>query len=285
MRRIGILLILIILLTAAFLPFLPGTYDPLCIPVSTAIQLFSGISLVTLIPAAFWLVHTFRNQKDLSDPLVAEKTIRYIRFYFWTLFPVLLIVAVFTTFGLSKLLCSSMIASVILVSGFLFKGIKRLTSNRIPPVCVPSMIFLSPLVLLIMQFLLAEPLTDWSRSRAIDNSHEMIEAIQTYQTRHGKYPATLNAVWKDYYPGITGIEKYHYTYCDSTYQIYFEQPRFLFDNFGIREFVVYSPDDHLMMISHESWHLLLEPDQLKRTQGWYASHPAGKDHWTVFWFD
>jgi len=248
------------MLAGTILPFLPGVYDPMNIPISTALQLFSVVSLVTLIPASFWFAHTIRNQKNLSDPFVEEKAIRYIRFYIWTVIPVILLVALFTAFGLSKLLGSSLIAGVILLSVFLLRGLTKMVSNRMPPVCVPTMLIFLPIVLLVMLFIIDTPLTDRSRSRAIDNSYELIEAIEAYKIRHGRYPTNLNAVWNDYSPGVTGIEKYYYSWIDSIYHIYFEQPRFLFDNFGTREFVVYSPGDQHLMISHVSWHLLLEPD-------------------------
>jgi hypothetical protein len=72
---------------------------------------------------------------------------------------------------------------------------------------------------------------------------------------------------------------------DSIYNLYFEQPKFLFDQFGTRELVVYNPKDTHLMLSHTSWHMLLEPHQLRLTQGWYASYDTGIPHWKYFWFD
>lgn len=150
---------------------------------------------------------------------------------------------------------------------------------------MPIGLALLPVVLLAFQLIIDQPLTKWSRTRAIQNSGEIVDEIKRYKTTYGKYPLSLNAIWKDYETGIIGIEKYHYTYDDSTYNLYFEQPRFLFDQFGTREFVVYNPKDNHLMLSHSSWHMLLGPQQSRRTQGWYSSHETGIPHWKYFCFD
>ena len=73
-----------------------------------------------------------------------------------------------------------------------------------------------------------------------------------------KFPSTLNALWKDHKTGIGGIEKYHYSHHDTTYNLFFEQPKFMLDQIGTRE---------------------------RTTQGWYASFETGIPHWKYFWFD
>jgi hypothetical protein len=69
------------------------------------------------------------------------------------------------------------------------------------------------------------------------------------------------------------------------YHLFFEQPRFLFDNIGTREFVVYNKLDERFMISHASWILLMTPQELETSQGWYAVRDAPSPHWRYFWFD
>jgi hypothetical protein len=144
---------------------------------------------------------------------------------------------------------------------------------------------LLPVSLIILQLLITRPLTDWSRSTAIQNSTALIEEIEIYKSKHGKYPITLNAINKDYKTGINSIEKYHYTYDNTSYNIYFEQTRFFFHKFGTRELVVYNPADNHLMVSHVVWHMLFEPGQLRNNQGWYASSDTGIQHWKSFYFD
>jgi hypothetical protein len=57
--------------------------------------------------------------------------------------------------------------------------------------------------------MLAAPLTEWSRNHAIANSREFISDIEQYRAQYGRYPTSLLAQWKDYYPGVVGVEKYH----------------------------------------------------------------------------
>jgi len=123
------------------------------------------------------------------------------------------------------------------------------------------------------------------RNYAIANSAEIINDIEEYHAMHGRYPNSLQAVWKDYYPSVVGIEKFHYAPDGDAYNLFFEQPRFLFDNVGTREFVVYNKLDEHAMISHTAWILILTPEELETAQGWYAVHDAPSPHWKYFWFD
>jgi hypothetical protein len=149
----------------------------------------------------------------------------------------------------------------------------------------PLYLIFIPLIVLVAQILLTRPATEFSRNHVIANSAEMIEDIEQYHLTHGKYPEALLAVWKDYYPDIVGIEKFHYVPHEGAYNLYFEQPRLFFDIFGTREFVVYNPSDEHLMLSHTSWFMLLPPDELEETQGWYEVNDASSPHWKYFWFD
>ena len=149
----------------------------------------------------------------------------------------------------------------------------------------PLYLIFMPVALLLIQIALASPATEFSRNRAITNSHEFIRDIEAYRGTYGHYPVSLAAMWKDYYPDIVGIEKYHYSPFGESYNLFFEQPRFLLDNIGTREWVVYNPHDEHRMYSHTAWFLLLTPEELERSQGWYAVHDASAPHWKYFWFD
>lgn len=117
------------------------------------------------------------------------------------------------------------------------------------------------------------------------NSAEFIRDIEAYHDAYGHYPVSLAAMWKDYDPNVVGIEKYHYSPHGDTYNLFFEQPRFFFDNIGTREWVVYNPQDEHRMYSHTAWLLQLSPEELERSQGWYAVHTGSRPHWKYFWFD
>lgn len=119
----------------------------------------------------------------------------------------------------------------------------------------------------------------------MQNAQEIITELENHRGRHGKYPDAVEGEWPDYQTGIAGIEKYQYARDGDTYNLFFEQPRFFFDQFGTREFVAYNPADSHLLVAHASVHIFSDPQQVRRSQGWYTSFPAGVDHWKVFWFD
>lgn len=280
-----IILIFILLLAIIIFPFLPGEYDALSFPLSTSVQIFSGIGLLTCIPAALWFYHAIKHKKDVQNSAVLKKHKLYIKIYIWTSCFALSIVALFTMLGLSRLLGIFLFISLVFFIWFVLKKISHSNTSVFPSFYIPLRLTMLPVLLLVFQFLVDKPLTNKSRTKAINSSRELIDEIDRYKLKYGKYPLTLNAISKDYKTGVTGIEKYYYTYDDTTYNIYFEQPRFFFDQFGTREFVVYNPKDNHLMLSHASWHMLLEPGQFRQRQGWYTSFDTGIPHWRYFWFD
>lgn len=163
------------------------------------------------------------------------------------------------------------------------KSLKTAEVEGINP--APMYLIVIPLAMLIFQVMFAAPLTEFSRNRAIANSNEFIRDIEAYHDEYGYYPISLQAMWKDYYPDVVGVEKFHYSQFGESYNLFFEQPRFLFDNVGTREWVVYNPKDEHRMFSHTAWFLLLTSEELERSQGWYEVRDTSIPHWKYFWFD
>lgn len=116
------------------------------------------------------------------------------------------------------------------------------------------------------------------------NAAELIARIEAYYDRHAQYPASLQAQYGDYDPNRVGIDRYHYMRRGGSYNLAFEQPRFLLDDIGTREWVVYNPRGEHRVYSHTSW-LLLPSAAAEPIQGWYASGDAGRAHWKYFLFD
>jgi hypothetical protein len=197
----------------------------------------------------------------------------------------LLLATVITAFALSFLLGLFSFIALIVVTRTMHKKISDSKSRLLYSYCLPSSLGLLPVLPFVLLLIFDKPITNWSRNKAIQNSYELIDEIEGYRDRKGSYPLTLNAINKDYSTGISGIEKYYYTYDNTTYNVYFEQPRFFTYEFGTREFVVYNPDDRHLMMSHVAWHMLLEPYQIRNAQGWYESIETGIPHWKSFLFD
>ncbi|MEZ4826643.1 MAG: hypothetical protein R3C61_10180 [Bacteroidia bacterium] len=142
-----------------------------------------------------------------------------------------------------------------------------------------------PVGLMLAQLILSGPVTRFSRNHAMKNAAGYIKDLDAYHNRYRRYPAGLQAMYKDYHPEVTGVEKYYYQPHGDFYNLSFEQPRFLLDNIGTREWLVYNPGDENRAYSHTSWFLLLTPEQLEQSQGWYDSANAGQKHWKYFLFD
>jgi hypothetical protein len=163
------------------------------------------------------------------------------------------------------------------------KLLKKAEAENINP--APLYLIFIPIALLLFQVLLAGPVTEFSRNYAITKSAELINEIERHHAVHGRYPSSLLAVNKDYSPSVVGIEKFHYAPNGEAYNLFFEQPTFLFDNLGTREFVMYNKLDEHIMPSHAAWLLEWSLEELAARQGWYAVHDASSPHWKYFWFD
>jgi hypothetical protein len=162
------------------------------------------------------------------------------------------------------------------------KRLKRAECSGFHP--APVYLVCLPMLALAAQLALVAPMTRASRDRAIANASAFIDDIEQYHARHGRYPASLQAQNRDYYPDVVGVERYIYVPQGDSYNLSFEQPRFLLDRFGTREWVVYNPRDEHRVYSHTAW-LLPPPEVAEPSQGWYASGETGYAHWMYFLFD
>lgn len=145
---------------------------------------------------------------------------------------------------------------------------------------LPLYLMIVPSIALFAQLILTMPLTERSRNIAIKNSERMIREIEAYHAENGHYPVSLFGVWPDYSPGIVGIPQYYYEQNGEAYNLTFEQPRFLLDDIGTREFVMYNPRDEHALTSHAAWRLTQHD-----LRGWYDVRDTGTPHWKSFLFD
>jgi hypothetical protein len=286
-HSVRIAAIIIVTVLIMVYPFLPGQYDVLALPLSMIGQLLGTVGLLLVPIGGLWLVYELRKRVRRNRNLPAPNREFSFALISLTVASILVIlISLFATFGIG--ISFGVLTFVVylfavsrLISGL--KLMKKGETENINP--TPFYLILIPSVILLFQLTLAAPLTEFSRNRAIAKSNEFIGDIEAYHDEYGHYPVSLVAMWKDYYPDVVGVEKYHYLPYGQSYNLFFEQPRFLLDNFGTREWVVYNPDDEQRMYSHTAWFLLLTPEELERSQGWYAVHETSSLHWKYFWFD
>jgi hypothetical protein len=268
-----IISILAFLLLCILYPFLPGKYDGLAMPISIMVQLFGAAGLHLSIVGLLWL-------------LVPKIRFILINISLYAGTFVMLILALF------GMLIAGKIFGILTITLWVFiliqlktklKQLKATDHGKI--IALPLYLISLPVLVLIFQLILRNPVTQWSRNRAIENADEFIGQLENFHSNYGRYPLTLQAMYQDYFPEITGIERYYYLPNGDSYNISFEQPRFLFDIIGTREWVVYNPRDEHRVFSHTSWFLLLSPEELERSQGWYESGNTDHPHWKYFLFD
>jgi hypothetical protein len=282
--RMGGLVMLIVLCT--FYPFLPGEYDSLAVSLSAIAQAFGMVGLLLVPIGVLWLAYELRKRERRKRNLPTKA-----RGYY---------------FALASMVASSIVALAVslgafmgisLSLGFLTLALWFYIVSRLMPRLkllqkaeaedfhpAPLYLVFVPSIVLIFQITLAAPATEFSRNRAIAQSAELIGDIEEYRAAQGRYPSFLQAVNKDYHPSVVGIEQFHYAPNGDAYNLFFEQPTFLFD-FGIREIVMYNKLDEHLMMSHAAWILTGASEELEARQGWHTVHNASSPHWKYFWFD
>lgn len=266
---VGIAMILVLCMVY---PFLPGRYDRLAVPLATMVQVFGVVGLALVPGGLLWLIMP-RLGFWIS---VASVTLGS---------GVTLILALFATLSVGNAFGVLTLAVWGCVLVRLLPGVKRLKGAEM---CArhPAPIYLVclPIVALVAQLVLVVPMTTVSRERAVANANAFISDIELYRSRHGRYPVSLQAQNRDYHPDVVGVDRYVYVPQGDSYNLSFEQPRFLLDRFGTREWVVYNPRDEHRVYSHTAW-LLPPQDVAEPSQGWYASGEVGREHWRYFLFD
>jgi len=279
--------IILLVILCILYPFLPGEYDGWAVPLSTIVQLFSVFGLLPALTGVLWFLYEVRKRARLKDNL-PTKARRYL-FGFTSVIAISIVVVSVSLAAIASIGISAGLLVFVLwlyiVSKLIpkLKLLKNTESKDFSP--VPLYLILIPVATLLFQLTFASSITEFSRNRAIAQSVTLINDIEAYHARNGHYPSSLLAVWKDYTSSVVGIEGFHYEPSGEAYNLFFEQPRFLLDNIGTREFVVYNPRDEQTMISHDGWILLLTPEEIRANQGWYAVHNAAVPHWKYFWFD
>ena len=267
-------------------PFLPGKYDSLALPLSTIAQLFGAAGLLLVPIGALWLVYEARTRGRNRIPPTTGRG-----YYFAMASLIAASIAVLAAslvislgIGISfGVLALTLWAYAVYRLIPRLRLLKRAEDTSINP--TPFYLLLVPVAVLLFQITLAAPVTELSRNHAIMKSAELIDAIEKHYAVHGRYPSSLLAVWPDYYPSVVGIEQFHYAPKGNAYNLFFEQPKFLFDNLGTREFVMYNKLNEHGMSSHAAWILTWTPEELASRHTWYAVHDAPRRHWKYFWFD
>lgn len=272
----GILAATAFIMLCTLLPFFPGPYDSLALPLSAMAQIFGYVGLLLVPAGALWAASG--HSRTLAEKSRAIAMVALIAS---------------TIVGLAVSLGALAFGGATLGLGALVLGVYALVrvirllnasnSNRGAPVsAVARYLLIVPVAVTCLQAALLGRAIDFSRSRAIRNSEPLIAAIERYRSAHGRYPPSLLAATPDYSPGVVGVRAFMYEPSGETYNLAFEQ---LTTPLATREFVVYNPRDEQVMTSHALDLLEFTGADLERRRGYYAVRDIPHWHWKVFWFD
>jgi hypothetical protein len=267
-----------LVISCTLLPFLPGGYDRLAVPLSAMAQLVGTAGLL-VVPFGALLLAVDRMpglaRWRFGSALLALICASLV----WALFFVIALIHSGIALGIL----------VLAAGGYLVRrALPTLGKPRsgMPdgPSVVPLYLIVVPLVSALLQLALVERAIEFSRNRAMGNAAPLIAAIEQHRAVNGHYPVSLLSVWKDYSPGVIGIESYQYEPHFDAFNLVFEQFTY---RFGTREFVVYNPRDEQVVTAHVFDLLQLTPGQLalERQRGHYEEQLAPAPHWKYFRFD
>jgi hypothetical protein len=269
---LGILATIALLVFCTLLPFLPGGYDPLAIPIS-AMALVAGVLGWVLVPSGLLLIAANHS------PALAQRR------YALSLLALAASSLVWGGIFLAGFAQSYVLALAIL-SLWIFTTVKTWTGLRTTGgfSALPYYLVAVPIVTAVLQFTLIKPAVEYSRNRAIRNSAPLIAAIEQHRASDGRYPTSLQSVNLDFHPGVIGIPQYRYESRGDSYNLFFEQFTY---RLGVREFVMYNPKDEHVLTSHAIDLLELTPAQLalEHTRGHNFRFDTPHPHWKYFWFD
>ncbi len=269
---LGILATIALLVFCTLLPFLPGGYDSLAIPIS-AMALVAGVLGWVLVPSGLLLIAANHS------PALAQRR------YALSLLALAASSLVWGGIFLAGFAQSYVLALAIL-SLWIFTTVKTWTGLRTTGgfSALPYYLVAVPIVTAVLQFTLIKPAVEYSRNRAIRNSAPLIAAIEQHRASEGRYPTSLQSVNLDFHPGVIGIPQYRYESRGDSYNLFFEQFTY---RLGVREFVMYNPKDEHVLTSHAIDLLELTPAELalEHTRGHNFRFDTPHPHWKYFWFD
>jgi hypothetical protein len=271
----GITTAIAAVILCTLLPFLPGPYDPLALPLSMLARAAGLFGLLFAPIGALWLASRHWRPLAAKQHAFAAATLIVLSFL-WAIISL----AAFALGSLSfALICLALGVYVVFRLALRLRGLQ----TPLTPTLAPAVYLLVvPIAVFPLQQAVLEPAVEFSRNRAISNSAQLIADIEQYHATRGHYPPSLLSVNKDYKPGVMGIEKFHYEPSGDAFNLLFEQPA---SPLGTREFVVYNPRGEQTATSHAMDLLEFTPERLERARGYYAVHDAPHARWKYFWFD
>jgi hypothetical protein len=271
-----ILLIISLIVTGIFLPYIPGDYDYFAVGLSSIFQ-FAVFASLFFVPVGltWWIINFIKNKGSDSS----SKHINYFRKITLAIVVVIILVAALAAFGSHNRFS----AIIILILGtYVFLKSRNKLNHLFAKnsKSTPYYFIIIPLIVFLIRIGFMEKAKNYTTYFVIKQSEQLIHDIEAYKKANGHYPVSLQSTIEDYKPSVSGIERFHYELSGDAYNLYFEQ---VSDIIGTQEIVMYNKLDEHEMTTHNQDLLRVVPENIFR--GYYKVKDLSIPHWKVFYFD
>jgi hypothetical protein len=231
MKRLAAMVsVVAVTLVATALPFFPGRYDVLAVPLSEIARSFGMASLLVVPIGLVWLAYESRRTSD------GERRGRA-GFAFATLgggsIAVLGVVVVAVMLSGAPLAVGVLTAWGLVLWRSGPRMLKWARRSRGRDIATPLALILVPGVLTSAQLALARPLTSFAWNQTMDGLEPLIADIERYRAANGHYPRSLFSEWMDYRPAVMGVRGYQYETSGDVFSLAVEVPTFFLRLAGI----------------------------------------------------
>ena len=268
-----ILLIIVIILTGIFLPFIHGDYDYFAVGLSYIFQFGIFTSLLLVLTGLIWLILNIVNRQN-------KQTVKYPLYLRRAIFVIAIIITLASALGA---FASDNRFSAIAILGMgicLFLIRKKVNLQPIPDRIIPYYLIIIPLTTVSIRLAYFEKVKDKTTDFVIQQSEQLIQDIEAYKKNNGYYPTSLLSTIEDYHTGVSGIPRFHYEIKGNAYNLYFAQ---ISNMLGTEEIVMYNKLDEQEMTVHNQDLLRIPYDSI--IHGHHKVQQLPQGHWKIFYFD
>lgn len=259
----------VLVITCILLPFLPGPYDTLSLPLSIAAQLSGYIGLLLVPIGTLWLIQEIR--KRTGKAVIVNN---WSSGYYYAVTATVVCVLLCLFFALILLMSTGISACVIAVTvtGIILyrqvAAIRKLKLSSVKVFNTAPLYFLSiPLIAFAICSFFVSPVSEYSRNYAIKQGQRLVAVIENYRMQKGTYPPSMESI--QYLadipkPSVMGISEFIYELNGDAYNIAFVQHQHIG---ATREVVMYNKHDE------------------HNVKGYFAKYNTRQPHWKYYWLD
>lgn len=277
---ISIVAVCLLAILLTFLPYFPGEYDHLAMMLSAVVQIAGFVSLPLVPIGVSWLLYErARRKKGETTP---SKSARFAIAALVALCLVVIASSVSAWDGIGSFR-GSLTLGIALPAVFAYivflKIIARIRRTKDSAAqrirFVPLYLAIVPAVVIAVRCACIAPAESYSINRAIGRSAALIRDLEAYYAEHGRYPGSLQGLWKDYQTGCMGVERFVYEPSGEAYHLFFEQ---FSPDLTAREIVMYNKLDEHVIRSHPSFVSRVSPEEFEAYRGYFAEFDLPQPH-------